>query len=61
MAADEFDVATYWSARPRAQGGWSCRWSSWFPKEGAIGWLDGLSIPAGSAKKSTPPMRSSTG
>jgi spermidine/putrescine transport system substrate-binding protein len=49
MAAGEFDVATYWSgsaARSRTEFGLPVRFV--IPEEGAIGWLDGLSIPAGS-------------
>jgi spermidine/putrescine transport system substrate-binding protein len=46
MAAGELDVATYWSgsaARSQAAG-LPIRFV--VPEEGAIGWLDGLSIPA---------------
>ncbi|TVQ57528.1 MAG: extracellular solute-binding protein [Rhodobacteraceae bacterium] len=46
MAAGEFDVATYWSgsaARSQAMG---LPVEFVVPEEGAIGWLDGLSIPA---------------
>ena len=51
MAAGEFDVATYWSgsaARSMAQG---LPITFVIPEEGAIGWLDSLSIPETSTKK----------
>ncbi len=51
MAAGEFDVATYWSgsaARSMAQG---LPIAFVIPEEGAIGWLDSLSIPETSTKK----------
>lgn len=51
MAAGEFDVATYWSgsaARSMAQG---LPIAVVIPEEGAIGWLDSLSIPETSTKK----------
>lgn len=50
LAAGEFDVATYWSgsaARSKTHFGLPVEFV--IPREGAIGWLDGLSIPAGSA------------
>lgn len=46
MAAGELDVATFWSgsaSRSQAQG---LPVQFVVPEEGAIGWLDGLSIPA---------------
>ncbi|MEM8740276.1 MAG: extracellular solute-binding protein [Pseudomonadota bacterium] len=49
IASGEFDVATYWSgsaSRSKTQFGLPVEFV--VPKEGAIGWLDGLSIPAGS-------------
>lgn len=51
MAAGEFDIATYWSgsaSRSIAQG---LPISYVVPDEGAIGWLDSLSIPESSTKK----------
>lgn len=51
MAAGQFAVATYWSgsaARSMAEG---LPVSFVVPEEGAIGWLDGLSIPASSTKQ----------
>lgn len=51
MAAGEFDVATYWSgsaARSIAQG---LPIAFVVPAEGAIGWLDSLSIPESSTRK----------
>lgn len=50
MAAGEFDVATFWSgsaARSIAQG---LPITFVVPEEGAIGWLDSLSIPTGSTR-----------
>lgn len=50
MAAGDFAVATYWSgsaARSIAKG---LPIAFVVPEEGAIGWLDGLSIPASSTK-----------
>ncbi len=50
LAANEFDLATYWSgsaARSAREFGLPVRFV--IPEEGAIGWLDGLSIPAGAA------------
>jgi spermidine/putrescine transport system substrate-binding protein len=49
MASGEFVAATYWSGsanRSRTNFGLPVRFV--IPEEGAIGWLDGLSIPAGS-------------
>lgn len=51
MAAGQFAVATYWSgsaARSISQG---LPVAFVVPDEGAIGWLDGLSIPAASTKQ----------
>lgn len=51
MAAGEMSVATYWSgsaARSQKQG---LPIGFIVPKEGAIGWLDSLSIPASSTHK----------
>jgi spermidine/putrescine transport system substrate-binding protein len=47
FAAGAFDVAIYWSgAAARAQTRYHLPIEFIVPKEGAIGWLDGLSIPA---------------
>ncbi|HKK34682.1 MAG TPA: extracellular solute-binding protein [Paracoccaceae bacterium] len=49
MASGDFVVATYWSGsanRSRTNFGLPVEFV--VPEEGAIGWLDGLSIPAGS-------------
>ncbi|TAG17078.1 MAG: extracellular solute-binding protein [Rhodobacterales bacterium] len=51
MAAGQFAVATYWSgsaARSMSEG---LPVAFVVPEEGAIGWLDGLSIPASSTKQ----------
>ncbi len=45
MAAGEFDAATYWSgSAARSANNFSLPVEFIIPKEGAIGWLDGLSI-----------------
>jgi len=52
FAADAFDISVYWSgavARSRRESKLDVQFS--IPKEGAIGWLDGLSIPSTSTKK----------
>jgi spermidine/putrescine transport system substrate-binding protein len=52
FAADAFDISVYWSgavARSIRQHKLPVEFI--IPKEGAIGWLDGLSIPASSTKK----------
>jgi spermidine/putrescine transport system substrate-binding protein len=52
FAADAFDISVYWSgavARSIRQHKLPVEFI--VPKEGAIGWLDGLSIPASSTKK----------
>lgn len=52
FAADEFDVAIYWSgAAARAQTRYKLPVEFVVPKEGAIGWLDGLSIPSSAKHK----------
>jgi spermidine/putrescine transport system substrate-binding protein len=48
MAADEFDLATYWSgSASRSKTAFGLPVAFVIPKEGAIGWLDGLSIATG--------------
>lgn len=48
MSANEFDIATYWSgSASRSKTAFDLPVEFVIPKEGAIGWLDGLSIPAG--------------
>jgi spermidine/putrescine transport system substrate-binding protein len=52
FAADAFDISVYWSgavARSIRQHKLPVEFV--IPKEGAIGWLDGLSIPTSSTKK----------
>ena len=52
FAADAFDVAIYWSgASARAQTRYHLPIEFIVPKEGAIGWLDGLSVPAAARHK----------
>lgn len=52
FAADAFDVSVYWSgAAVRSKKKNNLPVDFIVPKEGAIGWLDGLSIPASSTKK----------
>ena len=49
VAANQIDVGTYWSgAASRAKVNFNLPVTFVVPKEGAVGWLDGLSIPAGS-------------
>jgi spermidine/putrescine transport system substrate-binding protein len=49
LAADEFDIATYWSgSASRSATAFGLPVEFVIPEEGAIGWLDGLSIAAGS-------------
>lgn len=48
MSAGEFDIATYWSgSASRAKTNFNLPVEFVVPKEGAIGWLDGLSIATG--------------
>ena len=50
LAADEFDIAIYWSSSAlRAKQVHGLPIEFIVPVEGAIGWLDGLSIASGSA------------
>lgn len=49
MAAGEFDVATYWSGSAARSIGLGLPVTFVVPEEGAVGWLDSLSIPAGSS------------
>ncbi len=51
MAAGELDVATYWSGSASRSAGMGLPVAFVVPREGAIGWLDGLSIPATSTHK----------
>jgi spermidine/putrescine transport system substrate-binding protein len=52
FAANEFDLAVYWSgAAVRSQRTYKLPLDFVVPKEGAIGWLDCLAIPATSEKK----------
>ena len=48
VAAGQIDVGTYWSgSASRAKVNFKLPVTFVIPKEGAVGWLDGLSIPAG--------------
>lgn len=48
MSANEFDLATYWSgSASRSKTTFDLPVEFIIPKEGAIGWLDGLSIATG--------------
>ena len=51
MAAGELDLATYWSGSAARSAAMGLPVQFVVPKEGAIGWLDGLSVPATSEKK----------
>lgn len=51
MAAGDLDVATYWSGSAARSQGMGLPVEFVVPTEGAIGWLDGLSIPASSEHK----------
>jgi spermidine/putrescine transport system substrate-binding protein len=52
FAADAFDISVYWSgAAARSVKVHKLPVDFIVPKEGAIGWLDGLSVPASSKKK----------
>ena len=52
FAAGEFDISIYWSgAVARSRNIHKLPVSFVIPPEGAIGWLDGLSLPKGSAKE----------
>lgn len=51
MAAGDFVVAPYWSGSASRSKNKGLPIQFVVPKEGAIGWLDGLSIPTGSTKK----------
>ena len=52
FAAGEFDISIYWSgAVARSRNIHKLPVSFVIPPEGAIGWLDGLSLPKGSAKQ----------
>ena len=48
FSANEFDLATYWSgSASRSKQAFGLPVEFVIPKEGAIGWLDGLSVAAG--------------
>ena len=48
MSANEFDIATYWSgSASRSKTAFNLPVEFIIPKEGAIGWLDGMSIATG--------------
>lgn len=51
MAAGDLDVATFWSGSASRSMAAGLPVQFVVPQEGAIGWLDGLSIPASSTKK----------
>lgn len=51
MAAGELDLATYWSGSAARSAAMALPVEFVVAKEGAIGWLDGLSIPATSEHK----------
>jgi len=51
MAAGELDIATYWSGSAARSIAFGLPVTFVVPKEGAIGWLDGLSVPATSEHK----------
>lgn len=45
LSAGDFDVATYWSGSAvRAKKAFKLPVEFWVPKEGAIGWYDGLTV-----------------
>jgi spermidine/putrescine transport system substrate-binding protein len=51
MAAGDLDVATFWSGSASRSMAAGLPVQFIVPQEGAIGWLDGLSIPSSSTKK----------
>lgn len=51
MAAGEFAVATYWSGSAARSIGKGLPIAFVIPDEGAIGWLDSLTVPVGSTHK----------
>lgn len=51
MAAGDLDVATFWSGSASRSMAAGLPVQFIVPKEGAIGWLDGLSVPDSSTKK----------
>lgn len=51
MAAGDLDVATFWSGSASRSMAAGLPVQFVVPEEGAIGWLDGLSIPTSSTKK----------
>lgn len=50
MAAGELDVASYWSGSAARSASAGLPVQFVVPEEGAIGWLDGLAVPASSEK-----------
>ena len=50
MAAGELDVASYWSGSAARSAASGLPVQFVVPEEGAIGWLDGLAVPASSEK-----------
>jgi spermidine/putrescine transport system substrate-binding protein len=47
LSAGDFDIAVYWSgSAARAKKAFKLPVEFWVPKEGAIGWYDGLTIAA---------------
>ncbi|MGR3481248.1 ABC transporter substrate-binding protein [Salipiger marinus] len=51
MAAGELDIASYWSGSASRSASLGLPVEFVVPQEGAIGWLDGLSVPATSEHK----------
>ncbi len=51
MAAGDLDVATFWSGSASRSAATGLPVQFVVPEEGAIGWLDGLSVPASSTKQ----------
>jgi spermidine/putrescine transport system substrate-binding protein len=52
FSAGEFDVSIYWSgAAARSKKSFSLPVDFVIPREGAVGWLDSLGVPASSTKK----------
>jgi len=50
MAAGDFVIGTYWSGSALRSAGMGLPVAFVVPQEGAIGWLDGLSVPTGSTR-----------
>lgn len=51
MAAGELDIATYWSGSASRSAAMGLPVQFIIPKEGAVGWLDSLTIPESSTQK----------